>query len=96
MRAWLIPFGCACVLGLSAQAQEAPAPPPPSVRQACQADIQKFCAGVQPGGGRIRACMAEHRDELSTACQDALATVRAHRPHGANGSGPQDAPSKPQ
>jgi hypothetical protein len=39
----------------------------------CRADLQNLCAGVQPGGGRIRDCMKEHRAQLSAACKIALA-----------------------
>ena len=38
----------------------------------CAADYQKFCAGVQPGEGRIARCMAGHKAELSPACQSAI------------------------
>ena len=42
-----------------------------AIRAACTADAQKFCAGVQPGGGRIVACLKDHRDELSDQCKQA-------------------------
>lgn len=35
----------------------------------CREDIQKFCAGIQPGGGRYRDCLQQHAAELSPACQ---------------------------
>jgi len=34
----------------------------------CAADIEKFCANVPIGGGRIQACLQEHEAELSPAC----------------------------
>jgi hypothetical protein len=40
---------------------------------ACKSDVQTLCSGVQPGGGRIRDCMKEHRAQLSAACKIALA-----------------------
>jgi Cysteine rich repeat len=81
MKTWLIPLSCIWLFAVTAYAQETPpAPPAPSVRQACQADVQKFCADVKPGGGRIRDCIAEHRDDLSQACRTALGAARAHRP----------------
>jgi hypothetical protein len=43
------------------------------VRAACQSDIHALCGSVQPGGGRIRDCMREHRAELSAACKIAIA-----------------------
>ena len=39
----------------------------------CTGDIVKNCAGVLPGEGRIKACMAGHLAELSGACLKALA-----------------------
>src|SRR5271170_5450018 len=44
-----------------------------AVRAACAADAQKFCAGVAPGGGRIIACLKEHKDSLSDQCKQAAA-----------------------
>jgi hypothetical protein len=95
MKAWLIPLSCIGIFSLSAQAQEtspaAPqAPPPPSLRQACQADYQKLCPGVQRGGGRIIECLNAHKDNLSTACQEAL--LKAHPPP--KGDGAQAQPTK--
>ena len=43
-----------------------------AVRQACGAEIQRHCAGLQPGEGRIRACVAEHFAEFSEPCKQAL------------------------
>src|SRR5882762_6512898 len=42
-----------------------------AIRAACAEDAQKLCAGVQPGGGRIVACLKEHRDSLSDRCKQA-------------------------
>jgi Cysteine rich repeat len=35
----------------------------------CEADVQKFCAGVQPGQGRVLQCLAQHEADLSAACK---------------------------
>jgi len=40
---------------------------------ACASDIKAMCGSVQPGGGRIRDCMREHRAQLSAACKIAIA-----------------------
>jgi hypothetical protein len=44
-----------------------------ALRSACAADVQKLCAGVQSGGGRIIQCLREHKDALSAACKQAAA-----------------------
>lgn len=43
---------------------------------ACHADVQKFCKGVQPGGGRIAACLKTHESELSPECKERIAEAR--------------------
>jgi len=42
-----------------------------AIRASCAQDAQKLCAGVQPGGGRIVACLKEHKDSLSDRCKQA-------------------------
>jgi hypothetical protein len=44
-----------------------------ALRAGCGADVQRLCAGVQPGGGRILACLKEHKDALSDQCKQAAA-----------------------
>jgi cysteine rich repeat protein len=34
----------------------------------CLTDIEKFCANVPIGGGRIQTCLKEHEKELSPEC----------------------------
>ena len=36
---------------------------------ACLSDAKALCAGVQPGGGKIRACLKTHLKDLSEGCQ---------------------------
>ena len=43
-----------------------------AVAKACAADVAAKCAGVQPGQGRIKACVQEHFKELSEPCQAML------------------------
>jgi hypothetical protein len=40
------------------------------IRAACEEDAQKFCAGVQPGAGRIVRCLRQHENDLSEACRN--------------------------
>lgn len=35
----------------------------------CRADIERFCADVSRGGGRIAACLRQHYSELSSECK---------------------------
>jgi Cysteine rich repeat len=35
----------------------------------CKADVEKFCAGVQPGQGRVLQCLEQHEADLSAACK---------------------------
>lgn len=35
----------------------------------CAADAAKFCKDVEPGHGRMAACLKEHEKDLSPACQ---------------------------
>jgi Cysteine rich repeat len=43
-----------------------------AAQAACSADLQQLCAGVQPGSGRMLACLKEHRDQVSPACKQAV------------------------
>ncbi|MGO7503098.1 cysteine rich repeat-containing protein [Rhizobium johnstonii] len=45
------------------------------VVQACKADLKQYCQGVQPGGGRIAACLQANRANLKPTCQATLAEV---------------------
>ena len=73
-------------------AGQSEAPPPPQVQpppmqssippmsviaQACAGDVDRLCAGVPPGEGRIRMCMRAHITELSAPCFDTLAQIVA-------------------
>lgn len=42
-----------------------------ALRAACTADVQRLCAGVQPGGGRIVSCLKENKNSLSDRCKQA-------------------------
>ena len=57
---------------------QSPAPQAPSpqavaeARAACETDIQKLCPSVQPGGGRILACLKQHKDQVTDVCKQAV------------------------
>ena len=40
---------------------------------ACMNDIKSLCGSIQPGGGRVRDCMRDHRTQLSITCKAAIA-----------------------
>jgi hypothetical protein len=52
-----------------------------AVRQACGPELQQHCAGIEPGEGRLRACVKENFGAFSEPCKQALlssvAVVRA-------------------
>ncbi len=37
--------------------------------RACRADVDQFCPTIEPGGGRVLGCLAQHHPELSPSCQ---------------------------
>jgi hypothetical protein len=45
-------------------------------RAACGEDVQRFCGGVQPGGGRLVQCLSSHTTELSPACGNRIAATQ--------------------
>jgi Cysteine rich repeat len=42
----------------------------------CKADVQKFCKDVQPGGGKVAKCLAQHDADLSAPCKEGIAKMR--------------------
>lgn len=50
-----------------------------AVRAACQADFEKNCPGIRPGGGRLLACMRGKEASFSDGCKDALKAAQAQR-----------------
>jgi hypothetical protein len=57
------------LLGVAAQTPEV------ERKGACREDVDKFCKGIKPGGGRIWACLKSHEAELSQACTDQIAAA---------------------
>jgi hypothetical protein len=67
MRPGLIISAALLLSGSVAVAQQAVKP--------CAGDIKTLCAGIQPGEGRIKACIKSHLTDLSPTCEDRLLTV---------------------
>jgi hypothetical protein len=44
---------------------------------ACRTDLQKYCRGVELGGGRLKACLDGHQSVLSPQCQQTRLQVYA-------------------
>jgi hypothetical protein len=81
--AWVFSLSIAMAAGVAMADDPPAAQPSPAqqkamqeVRAACQADLQKLCANVQPGGGRIIACLKEHKEEVSDGCKQAIQKAR--------------------
>jgi hypothetical protein len=45
---------------------------PQDPRTACAADVQKLCSNVPQGGGRVIACLKQHKEEVSDRCKQAI------------------------
>lgn len=59
-----------------------------ALRSACAADAQKLCAGVPSGGGRIIACLREHKEALSAGCRQAAAEAAGQPAGSTDGTAP--------
>lgn len=57
----------------------------------CRADVQKLCSNVQPGGGRIVACLKQNADSVSDACKQKLQQMQARK--GNRQGNPPNAPN---
>ncbi|MFM7141527.1 MAG: cysteine rich repeat-containing protein [Alphaproteobacteria bacterium] len=42
------------------------------LRGACGPDVQRLCPNVQPGDGRIKACLKANENQMSVGCAKAL------------------------
>jgi hypothetical protein len=49
----------------------------PVASQACRADVEKWCPGVPPGGGRLATCLRENQSRLADPCAAQLGKVEA-------------------
>jgi hypothetical protein len=48
-----------------------------TLMQICRGDYDRLCAGVQPGGGRVLACLQNQANQLSAACGQAMPRAQA-------------------
>ena len=42
----------------------------------CRADIERLCPNVEPGGGRIKACLMANKEQMSVGCAQALMKLK--------------------
>ncbi len=42
---------------------------------ACRSDLEQYCAGVEPGGGRVFGCLAQHQFELTSSCESLVSRL---------------------
>ena len=63
MKAHEAQLSPACQEGMKARAEKAE-----RVREDCKPDVEKFCKGIEPGGGRILSCLSARQAELNPAC----------------------------
>jgi hypothetical protein len=81
--AWYAVFGSELLDAQSSSAQGTAN----DVRAACAQDVQKLCANVPAGGGRIIACLKQHQDQVSDGCKQAVAKAM-QQSNGSAGTAP--------
>src|ERR1700722_19534527 len=80
----------------SSFAQTASAQISADVQAACASDAQNLCSGVPAGGGRIIACLKQHKDEVSDGCKRAiLAAMGRSSGDAGSAAGPAPAAASP-
>jgi Cysteine rich repeat len=77
-----------CLMAMAALADDATMPPPGGAAAACKQDVQTLCPGIQPGGGRIVACLKSHAEQVSPDCKAAIKAARGRHGHQPPGSEP--------
>ena len=47
--------------------------------RSCRMDVDRYCPGVDPGGGRVIGCLHQHQLDLSKPCQAEMAKINDAR-----------------
>jgi hypothetical protein len=70
-----------CALAASAASAQGQVPNDPfaGMRQACRPDVRRFCAGVQPGEGRLIICLRQNYSSISPECREAMTAANPRR-----------------
>jgi hypothetical protein len=42
----------------------------------CADDIEKYCKGIKPGGGRLLNCLKAHETEISESCREKICELQ--------------------
>lgn len=69
-------FAAAALFLAQAKAQEGEMG---DLRTYCKADIERLCAGIEPGGGRIIKCLKANKKSMSVGCAMALKNLKAKK-----------------
>ena len=48
-----------------------------ALRQYCKADVERLCPNVEPGGGRIIACLKANKEQMTVGCAQALMKLKS-------------------
>lgn len=51
-----------------------------ALAEACRADADKLCPGLQPGQGRVVSCLVEKKEQVSPGCRKAIAAGESRHP----------------
>jgi Cysteine rich repeat len=50
-----------------------------ALRKLCADDFKKYCSGITPGEGKLRACIQENFDKLSDQCRAGIEERRKNK-----------------
>jgi orotidine-5'-phosphate decarboxylase len=45
------------------------------LRQACAPEMKRLCPGIKPGGGELKKCLQDNKDQLSPTCAEAIMAI---------------------
>jgi hypothetical protein len=46
------------------------------VANECDADIEKHCADIEPGKGRVLACLKKNEKDIGERCKEAVKDIK--------------------